>query len=71
MDAVDCVIIEKRNQLSGRQFKYSVQENGLIFNQIFLAVIAVLWSNKHNKRNGGDILWKDQKSTKSNLRMMS
>ena len=27
MDAVDCVIIEKRNQLPGRQFKYGVQEN--------------------------------------------
>ena len=30
--------------------------------------VAVLW---YNKRNGGDILWQDQKSTKSNLRMMN
>ena len=35
----------------------------MIFSQLFLAVIAVLWDNK---RNGGDILWQDQKSTKSN-----
>lgn len=40
----------------------------LIFSPIFLAIIAVLW---YNKRNGGDILWQDLKSTKSNLRMMS
>ena len=30
----------------------------MILSQIFLAVIAVLW---YNKRNGGDILWQDQK----------
>ena len=29
MDAADCVIIEKRNRLPGRQFKCSVQEPGL------------------------------------------
>ncbi len=29
MVAADCVIIEKRNRLPGRQFKYSVQEPGL------------------------------------------
>ena len=35
----------------------------MIFSRISLAIIAVLW---YKKRKGGDILWQDLKSTKSN-----
>ena len=53
-----CIRLENGNYCAGI----------LAFSQIFLAIIAVLW---YNKRNGGDILWQDQKNTKSNLRMMN
>ena len=35
----------------------------MISSQIILVITAILW---YNKRNGGDILWQDLKSTKSN-----
>lgn len=55
----------KEEDLSG--VKFILVSGILIFSQIFLDIIAILW---YEKRNGGDILWLYQENIKFNLQMM-